>query len=65
MIKININIQKIIVNRIIDIVAKADISKVNEYIEGILYDDAMYDDYNDLINDIVSEYITLYNKRGY
>lgn len=59
------NIQKIIMNRIIDIAAKADIRKINEYIEGTLYDDAMYDDYNSLINIIVNEYIALYNKRGY
>ena len=62
---IEYNIQKIIASRIIDIAANADVKKVNEYIECTLYDDTMYDDYNDLINDIVSEYITLYDKRGY
>lgn len=62
--KLSINSKKIIFNRIIDIIPTAEASAIHNLLNGELYDDSMYDNLNDLYNDIVSNYVEIFNRRG-
>lgn len=62
---LSINSKKIIFNRIIDIIPTAEASAIYNFLDAELYDDSMYDNLNDLYNDITNSYIEIFNRRGY
>ena len=62
---LSINSKKIIFNRIIDIIPTAEASAIYSLLDAELYDDAMYDNLNDLYNDITNSYVEIFNRRGY
>ena len=62
---LSINSKKIIFNRIIDIIPTAEASAIYNFLDAELYDDSMYDNLNDLYNDITNSYIEMFNRRGY
>lgn len=62
---LSINSKKIIFNRIIDIIPTAEASAIYNFLDAELYDDSMYDNLNDLYNDITNSYVEIFNRRGY
>ena len=62
---LSINSKKIIFNRIIDIIPTAEASAIYNFLDAELYDDSMYDNLNDLYNDIINSYVEIFNRRGY
>lgn len=62
---LSINSKKIIFNRIIDIIPTAEASAIYNFLDAELYDNSMYDNLNDLYNDITNSYVEIFNRRGY
>lgn len=61
---LSINSKKIIFNRIIDIIPKAEASAIYNFLDAELYDSSMYDNLNNLYNDITNSYVEIFSRRG-
>ena len=61
---LSINSKKIIFNRILDIIPNAEASVIYNFLDAELYDSSMYDNLNNLYNDITNSYVEIFNRRG-